>query len=254
MRARWRLGLLHGALLALLPSASIAAPLRVLLVGNSHTYTNDLPRAVAALAAQRGIEVDTTMLAEPGYSLADHLAGPRLRRMLQQQWDWVVLQQGPSSLPESRRDLVASTQAIAQLLRARTGAEARDGATPAPRLALISIWPQRRYRASSLAAEASYRAAAAAVEACVFPAATAWRLAQQSGAAPRLYQSDQLHATRAGTVLMALTVLPGLIGEARSGLEARVGDADAAESDAVRALQAAAWQAHRDEPQRCRTP
>lgn len=241
-----------------------AEPLRVLFVGNSHTYTNDLPRAVAALAAQRGVEIDATTHAEPGYSLGDHLDGPRLRRMLQRDWDWVVLQQGTSSLPESRLDLVASTRTIADLLHgsagsALTAASATAGQDApatrprAPRIALISIWPQRRHRDASLAAEASYRAAAEAVQGCVFPAATAWRLAQQASGAPRLYQPDQLHATRAGTVLMALTLLPGLIGEARSGLRARAGNADSSESQAVHVLQDAAWRAHREEPRRCET-
>ena len=121
------------------------------------------------------------------------------------------------------------------------------------RIGLTSIWPQRRYRRHSLAAEASYRAAAEAVQGCVFPAATAWRLAQQSVNAPRLYQADKHHATRAGTMLMALTILPGLIGAERSGLEHRVDHPGASESADVRVLQAAAWQAHREEPQRCET-
>ena len=240
MRASLRRRILCCACLGLAPLLAVAQPLRVLFVGNSHTYTNDLPRIVAALATQRGVELETDRLAEPGVSLGDHLGARRLRRLLQRDWDWVVLQQGTSSLPESRRDLVASTRAVAELLRGRT-----------TRIALISIWPQRRYLASSLAAEASYRAAAKAVDACVFPAATAWRLAQERGDAPRLYQPDQLHATRAGTVLMALTILPGLIGAERSGLESLVQNPPATQSPEIGALQAAAWQAHRDEPQRC---
>ena len=144
MRASWRRRILCGACLGFAPLLALAQPLRVLFVGNSHTYTNDLPRIVAALATQRGVELDTDMLAEPGVSLGDHLGARRLRRLLQREWDWVVLQQGTSSLPESRRDLVVSTRAIAELLRGRT-----------TRIALISIWPQRRYLASSLAAEAS---------------------------------------------------------------------------------------------------
>ena len=66
--------------------------LRVLFVGNSYLYHNDLPRQVQVLAAERGMVVETVLLAEPDYSLSDHLRQRRLDPLLEQPWDWVVLQ------------------------------------------------------------------------------------------------------------------------------------------------------------------
>ena len=225
------------------PATSTMAPaVRVLFVGNSHTSTNNLPLVVARLARQQGVELEVGMLAEPGHSLGDHLSGRRLPVALRtKEWDWVVMQQGPSSLPESRADLVRSATAIAVELHGRP-----------TRIALLSVWPHRRYRASSLAAEASYRQAATAIDACVLPAATAWRFASTFEDAPRLYQRDQLHATRAGTVLTALTVLHGLVGESRHDLSAMAGDASPSDAPGeLDVLRAVARRAHLGEPRRC---
>jgi hypothetical protein len=239
LRIMW---LLLACPLALPISAAERASIRVLFVGNSHTYTHDVPRIVAALAAQRGVTLEAEMLAEPGLSLADHLAGPHLRHRLKRDWDWVVLQQGPSSLPESRADLVRSAEAIAAAVRGRP-----------LRIALFSTWPQRAHRASSLAAEASYRIAALAIGACVVPAASAWRHALAADDPPALYQRDRMHATRAGAVLAALTILPGLVGAETSGLEALAADPAPGTPERIRQLQAAAWTAHRDEAANCDT-
>ena len=221
-------------------AAPEATRLRVLFVGNSHTYTNDLPGMVAGLAAMRGVDLQTGMVAEPGHSLADHLAQPRLREALQGEWDWVVLQQGPSSTARGRAQLIRSVEAISAEL----------GTRPA-RIALMSIWPAKADRASTLAAEENYRLGAIAVDACVLPVATAWRHALAAGDAPRLYRHDRLHATAAGTLLAALTVVPGLLGDPAPGEGGAVAPAPAGPSGELHRLQASALRAHREEPRRC---
>lgn len=230
----WLLALSFGTALA-------SPPVRVLFVGNSHTATNGLPQVVEALAARQGVRLEVEMIAEPGYSLGDHLAGRDLRAALQEDWDWIVLQQGPSSLPESREDLIASTRSVAALLQG-----------PPTRIALLSVWPHRRHRETSHAAEESYRQAASAIGGCVLPAATAWRHALAADAPPRLYQRDQLHASEVGTVLAALTMLPGLIGEDAAGLASPDDAPPAGMDEELHTLHHAAARAHREEPERCR--
>lgn len=175
-------------------------PLRVLFVGNSYLYTNNLPGAVEALAASRGVVIEATMRAEPDYSLADHLRDSRFDALLKASWDWVVLQQGPSSLPGSKRELVESARLISARLRGRPS-----------RIALMSAWPAQRNAAMSSQAEASYREAAAAVDACVLPVASAWRIALAQPDPPPLYQADRLHPTPVGTLLAAMAVARGLL-------------------------------------------
>lgn len=189
---------LAAALLVVSCAAQAQAPLRVLFVGNSYTYTNRLPDVVAALAGDQHVEIDVEMLAKPDFALSDHLDGRRLAQLMRDHWDWIVLQQGPSNSPRSRRDLVHSVRRIAKLAPAGT------------RLALMSAWPQEAHADTSPAAEQSYREAASATGACVFPVATAWRLAAADPSPPALYQGDQLHPTMAGTWLAAITILDGM--------------------------------------------
>ena len=244
LAAAGQAGAADGRASAATGAGASAAPrtTRVLFVGNSHTATHRLPELVAALAQRQGVALEVGMLAEPGHSLGDHLAGGRLQVALQRaDWDWVVLQQGPSSRPDSRVDLRRSVTAIAEALHGRRA-----------RIALMSVWPHRRDRTSSLAAEESYRQAAAAIGACVLPVATAWRLAGPADGAPRLYQRDQLHATRAGTVLAALTVGLGLVGPDDTAPPPSAGNTMPSDAvDELQVLRQLAARAHRDEPRRC---
>ena len=104
--------------------------LRVLFVGNSLTATNDLPATVAAIA--RGVghtTIDVQMVAPGGYALEDHWAnGDALAALRTGRFDVVVLQQGPSSLPESRVNLIEWTKRWADEARAqRYAAGGTDG-------------------------------------------------------------------------------------------------------------------------------
>ncbi|MEP7325510.1 MAG: hypothetical protein ABI836_06145 [Gemmatimonadota bacterium] len=84
--------------LACATSADSPDPIRILFIGNSLTYTNDLPGMVAALADSAGSgPVEVASIAFPDYSLEDHWnRGNALAAIRQQRWRFVVLQQGPS--------------------------------------------------------------------------------------------------------------------------------------------------------------
>src|SRR5262245_23227206 len=92
----WR----NARLAALLLTASAgarAAPggdptARVLFVGNSYTYFNDLPEMLAALAAAGGHALETRMVAPGGWRLRDHFEGGEALGVLRaEHWDFVVL-------------------------------------------------------------------------------------------------------------------------------------------------------------------
>jgi hypothetical protein len=182
------------------PVAPASAPLRVLFVGNSYLFTHNIPAVVADVAAARGKRIVAGMLAEPNFNIADHLARSEFERRLDQGWDWVVMHQGPSSLPESQIDLRTNATRAAALARAR-----------GIKVALMSAWPALQNAHTWANAELSYRNAATAIDACVLPVATAWRYARERDPNVRLYQSDQLHPEREGSLLAALVMAEGLI-------------------------------------------
>ena len=68
---------------------------KILFIGNSHTYFNDMPAMVAQLfSAVLGEEAHVTMLASPGMSLRWHYDQPETKfNILRGGYDYVVLQQ-----------------------------------------------------------------------------------------------------------------------------------------------------------------
>ena len=68
---------------------------RVLFIGNSYTYFNNLPEVFAQLAetSHHG-KVETTMVAPGGWRLKDHWEKGTARELLEsKKWDFVVLQE-----------------------------------------------------------------------------------------------------------------------------------------------------------------
>ncbi|HWS71711.1 MAG TPA: hypothetical protein VN605_06330, partial [Thermoanaerobaculia bacterium] len=174
---------------------------RILFIGNSLTYTNDLPHMVAAIGAIARVRIVTGMVAKPDYSLEDHLDdGAAAIALRHGSWDYVVMQQGPSALPESRVILIRDAQRWATLIAA-------VHAKPA----MLMVWPER-WRLYDLDRVAeSYRLAAEAIHGAFIPAGNAWRRA------PLLpvYGADDFHPTPIGTYLAALTVYRTLFGPLR---------------------------------------
>src|SRR5512140_446441 len=67
---------------------------RVLFIGNSYTYVNDLPGTFAGLARAGGHKVETGMAAEGGWTLADHVQSTQTMNLLNSEnWDYAVLQE-----------------------------------------------------------------------------------------------------------------------------------------------------------------
>ena len=203
-------------------------PLRVLFVGNSLTATNDLPAAVRALAAEAGRRpVETRTVAPGGVSLEEHWRSTGAREALAEgPWDAVVLQQGPSSLPDSRAHLRTWSRRWADEVRAH-------GARPA----LLGVWSEAERRQALPASIASYTAAAGAADAILLPAGAAWRAAWRREPGLELYGPDGFHPSVLGTALAALVVYAGLTGADPGVLPL---DAD---GDAASVLRAAAREA-----------
>ncbi|HYJ80120.1 MAG TPA: hypothetical protein VEW03_10985 [Longimicrobiaceae bacterium] len=211
---------------------------RVLFVGNSLTYTNDLPGMVQAMAAAAGETMQVVSVAVPAYSLEDHWNDGDARTEIRRGgWDVVVLQQGPSSLPESRVLLLEYVR--------RFGAEIRaGGAEPA----LYAVWPSLQRAADFDRVSESYALAAQEVDGMLFPAGEAWRAAWRREPALQLYGADDFHPAAAGTYAAALVIFGKLYGRSPVGLPAQLRLRSGAEvrlnADAAEILQRAAEEAN----------
>jgi hypothetical protein len=184
------------ALLAGNSARAQSAELRVLFVGNSLTETNDLPARVAALAAATGRKLEYQTITFGGFNLEDHWnKGDARDALATRSWDVVVMQQGPSALPESQLDL--------RRWATRWADEARAlGARPA----LMTVWPESYRRSALREVIASYRRAAQATRMELLPAGSAWQLTWDCDRRVPLYGSDGFHPSALGTQTAALVV------------------------------------------------
>jgi len=177
-----------------------AAPLRVLFLGNSLTAGNDVPALVQAMALLQGVDLQYTALHPGGYAIEDHWRDGHQARLQTGDYDVLVLQQGPSTLPDSQAHLRSWTITWA--------AEARRFGT---RPALYMIWPVRTQPNGFALVSESYRNAALAADAVVFPAGEAWQAALRADPSVQLYSGDDLHARPAGSFLAAMVIARGLV-------------------------------------------
>ncbi|HEY8149986.1 MAG TPA: hypothetical protein VIK51_13860 [Vicinamibacteria bacterium] len=178
----------------------------VLFIGNSLTAANDLPARVAEIATAAGYPLRTSAVTAPGASLLDHWEDGRAVRAIRDgRWSVVVLQQGPSTLPESRAELIASTRQFAAEIR-------RAGARPA----LLMVWPLPGQQATAVSA--SHRAAAEANDALLLPAGDAWTIVGARDSSMILVGPDGFHPSVLGTYAAALTVACALLPPDRPSL------------------------------------
>jgi hypothetical protein len=190
--------------------------LRVLFLGNSLTYTNDLPLIVQALARASGEELEVESVALPNVSLQDlWFEGQALDAIARGGWNFVVMQQGPSSLPESRVDLRKWTKKFAGRIR-------EVGARPA----LYMVWPSSDRLSFFDAVSESYTLAAIDVRGMLCPAGEAWRAAWRRDPNAPLYGPDGFHPTQAGSYAAALSIYGMLFQRSPQGLPARLELAD----------------------------
>jgi hypothetical protein len=208
---------------------------RVLFIGNSLTYINDLPGIVQALAESAGVALAVETIAGPDMALIDHWNGDIARREVEKGWELVVLQQGPSSVEVNRDALRLATKLFNGPIVAGGG-----------KAALFSAWPQSNRTQDFPRAIESYRIAAADVNGIYLPVAAAWLAAWRRDASIALY-SDGLHASAAGSYLSALVIYAKLLNRTPIGLPARVrtrgGGVIVIDSSLARLLQEAAAEA-----------
>jgi hypothetical protein len=193
---------------------------RVLFIGNSYTYVNDLPSMLAALARSGGHQIETGMAAEGGLTLADHVASTATQAKLSSaHWDLVILQE-QSQIPaiaQSRADQMYP--AARQLIRTiRVG-----GAKPMLYLTWghRDGWPENGlpdYARMQAALDDGYLTLARELGVAVAPVGSAWATVVAHEPRPGLWQDDGSHPSTAGTYLAAAVFYAAIFDASPVGL------------------------------------
>jgi hypothetical protein len=194
------------------PPQPAAAARRILFLGSSLTYANDMPAILQALAHAAGLRLEVEVVARGGANLEDHWnQGAARRTIAQGGWSHVVLQQGPSSTPANRENLRQMTRRFAAPIR-------QAGARPA----LYMVWPGPDRLAWFDEVRTSYTLAAEDVDGLLLPAGEAWRAVWSRRADVKLLRRDGVHPSPIGSWTIALSMFGMLYDRSPAGLPARV--------------------------------
>lgn len=210
--------LIVGFLGVLFYARQAAQEVRVLFIGNSYTFSNDLPSMVSRLSESGGVAMSASVLAPGGAWLADHARSADVRDAIADgDYDVVVLQE-QSMAPADPQIARNSTYPAA-------GALVERAATVGARVIFFETWAHRggnrqvghgSFDSMQAAISATYSDLATRFAGEVAPAGQAWRAHFMSGSTIPLHADDGSHPTVAGSYLAA-AVIAATISEAEPG-------------------------------------
>ncbi|MBW5412049.1 DUF4886 domain-containing protein [Pseudomonas sp. MAG002Y] len=208
-------------------------PIRILFVGNSYTYVNDLPAVLSEMSRQgkQARPIETKTLAFSGASLEQHWTKKDVQQALQEQkWDYVVLQEH-SMLPVKNPDFMYK---YARLIDAEVK---KNGA----KTILYLTWARQNDPAMQAKLDKAYTTLANELGALLAPVGQAWQTALAEKPQPSLFLPDGSHPSFIGSYIGAsvfYSLIYGQMPPQPSAAESkRLEKANAGE------LQQAAWKA-----------
>lgn len=173
----------------------------ILFVGNSLTYYNNLPNLVKELAKEKGVKIQTTMLAKGNYAIIDHLNDGQFQTLMNSnKFDFVVIQQGPSSQQDGYDMLVNDGKKYAEICK-----------TYGSKLAYFMVWPSKRYYATFDGVIANYTAGAKKNNAILCPVGKIWKEHFDSTNDFSYYGPDEFHPSLKGSKKAAEIILNSLL-------------------------------------------
>ena len=178
--------------------------IHVLFIGNSLTYTNSLPQTLVELAAASGDTIRASQVALPNFAIIDHALGMSnaVPVIKSQPWDFVVLQQGPTTTQVNRDTLIIAAKILDPHVKASGG-----------RIAQLMAWPSIQQPGLFDAVRRSAMLAAESVDGVFIPAGQAWAEAMTEDPEVLLYGPDGYHPGPLGTYLAALVTYERITGK-----------------------------------------
>lgn len=179
-----------------------AAGLRVLFVGNSYTFSHDLPAVLSQIADASFPDhpITTRMVAEPGWTLEQHWQDRRaLLEIRTGDWDHVVLQGHSLGTVEARERLFEHARRFDAVIR-------ESGASTV----LFMTWARRDQPELLETIRPTYMELGHELGARVAPVGVAWQVATERRPDIHLWHVDGSHPSPAGTYLAA-AVFYGLL-------------------------------------------
>lgn len=199
---------------------------KILFIGNSHTFVNDLPQTFYQLATKAGRIVYVDNLTMGGATLQMHLQNSAtIQKINEKHWDFVILQeqsQIPSFIPE--RDTMMYPYAIAldsiihsNWLCTRT-MFFMTWAHKFGDLGILQNGGTDSFEDMQQRLRSGYMTIADSLKSAVAPCGWAWRKLIQSYPSIELYSTDNYHPAENGTYLAACTFFASIFKQTAVGI------------------------------------
>jgi gliding motility-associated-like protein len=184
-----------------------------LFIGNSYTYTNDMPQIVADLASSSGDSFTFGMSCPAGYTLHWHTENSTTLGLIDQGgWDFVVLQEYSQYPSEPQNYVDANVYPAATFLDGEINTH-----NPGAETVFYMTWGRRdgdadrcpvnpavcTYAGMDDLTRQRYMTMTQANHAIISPVGAVWRWLRQNYPSIELYQSDGSHPSAAGSYAAA---------------------------------------------------
>ncbi len=209
-------------------AAEKAPAKRVLFIGNSYTFFNNLPDTVAALGARDGEKWQVGRYLRGGATFGTHWCDntgqaenrgvngmkydPKrkgaLDQLLKQPWDVVVMQANSQEAFFAPEEFQANGQKLIEKVKA----------AGVKRVLLYQTWARQHIPSQQPGLSAAYAKLAKATGAEVVPVGEAWAAAFKAKPGLKLHNPDKSHPNDRGSYLAACLFYRALAGKSAKGL------------------------------------
>lgn len=173
---------------------------KILFIGNSLTYTNDMPLILEKIGLHFHKKIETEMVCLPNYAIIDHWNDGKIQQKIaSENFDYVIIQQGPSSQEIGRKMLIEDGKKISSLCNKYN-----------TKLGYFMVWPAKRHYFTFDKVIANHKEAARINNAILFEVGSNWKQYQTKKNRTSLYEPDQFHPSKAGSFFAALTIFKKL--------------------------------------------
>ena len=174
--------------------------MKVLFIGNSHTFVHFVPDRVSKFCEMQGQPIEAVMLTHPGMGLNWHLEQHQTKyNVMRGHYDAVVLQHNAHPFP-GMDSLVNS------------GTELAKWVPEDKKIFLYMTWSEKNNRAGQEIMTASYEALAEKIGASICPVGKIWWQVADNHPEEELYYKDGEHSSVLGASLSASVIGRTLLG------------------------------------------
>ncbi|WP_350285608.1 SGNH/GDSL hydrolase family protein [uncultured Croceitalea sp.] len=175
--------------------------IKVLFIGNSLTYYNELPKLVKERAMLQNIHLKADVVAYPNYAIEDHWNDGDVQKLIaNNNYHFVFIQQGPSS------------QAIGRTMLFEYGKKFKKTCHDNnSKLVYFMVWPSKTYYRTFDRVIANYKDAALANNAIICPVGAIWKANFDATGDLSYYGIDGFHPSLKGSKVAAQTIITTLI-------------------------------------------